>query len=129
MAYGSSRAVAASGARGLGSTLTDLDELRVLANRGLAERRRYLDALEETYGDELRAGNAQSRRLLIELSKSHAGSPGTPLAKEFFERLLPLLPKADHEIFLKEMLNEAKLDAHKRLEDTWGWWRRLWYRF
>lgn len=109
--------------------MTDLDELRVLANRGSVERMHYLDALVETYGDELRAGNAKARRLLIELSKSHAGPPGTPLAKEFFERLLPLLPKADHEMFLKDMLHDAKLDAHKRLEEGWGWWRRLWHRF
>src|SRR5580692_713298 len=88
-------------AQGKGSAVTDLDELRVLANRGFAERKQYLDALEETYGDQLRAGNAKARRLLIELSKSHAGAPGTPLAKEFFERLLPLLPKADHEMFSK----------------------------
>jgi hypothetical protein len=109
--------------------VTDLDELRVLANRGSAERKQYLDALEGTYGDELRAGNVQARRLLIELSKSHAGAPGTPLAKEFFQRLLPLLPKADHEMFLKDMLHEAKLDAHRQLEGSWGWWRRLWHRF
>ena len=109
--------------------MTDLDELRVLANRGSAERRQYLDALEEAHGDELRAGNAKARRLLIELSKSYAGPPGTALAKEFFERLLPLLPKADREMFLKDMLHDAKLDAHKRLEEGWGWWRRLWHRF
>jgi hypothetical protein len=109
--------------------VTDLDELRVLANRGLAGRKQYLDALEERYGDQLRAGNAKARRLLIELSKSHAGPSGTPLAREFFERLLPLLPKADHEMFLKDMLREAKLDAHRQLEGSWGWWRRLRHRF
>ena len=109
--------------------MPDLDELRVLANRGPVERKQYLDALEETYGDQLRAGNAQARRLLIELAKSHDGPPGTPLAKEFFERLLPLLPKADRELFLKEMLHDAKLDAHRQLEGSWGWWRRLRHRF
>ena len=88
-----------------------MEELRVLANRGPAEREQYLDALAETFGDELRAGNARARRLLIQLSKSHGGRPGAPLAKEFFERLMPLLPKADQELLLKDLLNYAKLDS------------------
>ena len=91
-------------ANGIRKYSADLDELPILADRGLAERKQYLDALEEAYGDELRVGNAQVRRLLIKLSKPHAGPPGTPLAKKFFEHLLPLLPKADHGMFLKDML-------------------------
>lgn len=106
----------------------DLEELRFLAGRGAEERRQFLDALEETYGEELKAGNARARRLLAELTKSHAMQPGTPLAREFFERLLPLLPKADQQMFLNEMLQGARTTAFARL-DVWTWWRSLWQRF
>jgi hypothetical protein len=107
----------------------DLEELRFLAGRGAEERRRFLDALEETYGEELRAGNARARRLLAELTKTHTVQPGTPLAKEFFERLLPLLPRADQQMFLDEMLHGARTTAYERLDDVWTWWRSLWRRF
>jgi hypothetical protein len=107
----------------------DLEELRFLAGRGAEERRRYLDALEDTYGDELKAGNARARRLLAELTKSHGGQTGTPLSKEFFERLLPLLPKADQKMFLDEMLQGARATAFERLDEVWTWWRSLWRRF
>jgi hypothetical protein len=112
----------------MGRAVEDLDELRFLAGRGPEERRRYLDALERTYGDELKAGNAHARTLLAELSRTRGGKPGTPLAKEFFERLLPLLPKGDQQLFLKEMLQEAQATAYNRLADNWSWWRRLWQR-
>ena len=106
----------------------ELEELKILAARGPEERKRYLDALEDRYGEELKAGNATARRLLMDLSNSHGSWPRTPLAKEFFERLLPLLPKTDQELFLKEMLQDARLNAHRRLEEGWSWWRRLWQR-
>ena len=109
--------------------MQDLDELRFLAGRGIAERRRFLDALEETYAKELKAGNARARRLLAELIKSHAVQPGTPLAKEFFERLLPLLPKADRQIFLDEMLLATRTTAYERLDEVRTWWRSIWKRF
>ena len=109
--------------------MESLDELRFLARRGAAERRRYLDALEQRYGHELKGGNAAGRKLLAELTKTHAGRPGTELAKEFFERLLPLLPKGDQELFLKEMLQQAQATAYDRLAENWSWWRRLWHRF
>ena len=109
--------------------MADLEELRFLAGRGAEERRRFLDALEETYGEELRAGNARARRLLAQLTKFHAVQPGTPLAKEFFERLLPLLPKGDQQMFLDEMLQGARTTAFDRLDEVWTWWRSLWRRF
>lgn len=109
--------------------MPDLEELRFLAGRGAEERRRFLDALEETYGEELKAGNARARRLLAGLTKAHTVQPGTPLAKEFFERLLPLLPKADRQLFLDEMLQGARTTAYERLDDAWTWWRSLWRRF
>ena len=109
--------------------MQNLEELRFLAGRGPEERKRFLDALEETYGEELKMGNARARRLLAELTKSHAVQPGTPLAKEFFERLLPLLPKADQRMFLDELLLGARTTAYERLDEVWTWWRRLWRRF
>lgn len=109
--------------------MQNLEELRFLAGRGAEERKRFLDALEETYCEELKAGNARARRLLAELTKSHAVQPGTPLAKEFFERLLPLLPKADQQMFLDEMLRGARTTAFERLDGVWTWWRSLWSRF
>lgn len=112
-----------------GPCLEDLDELRFRAGRGPAERRHYFDALERRYGAELKAGNARGRRLLAELYKTYGGQPRTELAKEFFERLLPLLPKGDQEMFLKEMLQDAQATAYDRLEASWSWWRRLWNRF
>lgn len=109
--------------------MQNLEELRFLAERGAEERRRFLDALEETYGEELKAGNARARRLLAELTKSYRVQPGTQLAKDFFERLLPLLPKADQQMFLDEMLQGARTIAYERLDEVWTWWRRLWQRF
>lgn len=109
--------------------MPDLEELRFLAGRGAEERKRFLDALEETYGEELRAGNARARRLLAELTKSHGVQPGTPLAREFFQRLLPLLPRADQQMFLDEMLLGARTTAYERLDEVWTWWRSLWKRF
>ena len=106
-----------------------LEELRFLAERGAEERGWFLDALEETYGEELKLGNARARRLLAELTKSHAVQPGTPLAREFFERLLPLLPQADQQMFLGELLRGARTTAYERLDEAWTWWRRLWRRF
>ncbi len=110
-----------------GTTLDD-EEFMGLALKGPAARKQYLDVLEGAYGEELKAGNARARRLLAELVKSHGGASGTPLSKEFFERLLPLLPKADQLLFLKGMQQEAQLTAHKALEEAWPWWRRLWQR-
>ena len=109
--------------------MQSLEELRFLAGRGAEERKQFVDALEEAYGDELKGGNAPARRLLAELTKSHVVQPGTPLAKEFFERLLPLLPKADQKMFLDELLKGARTTAYERLDEVWTWWRRLWRRF
>ena len=109
--------------------MLDDEEFMGLAFMGPAGREQYLDALEEAYSDELNAGNARGRRVLSELVKSHAGQPGTDLSKEFFARLFPLLPKADQHLFLKEMQQEATLSAHKELERSWPWWRRMWMRF
>jgi hypothetical protein len=111
------------------AAMQNLEELRFLAARGAEERKRFLDALEEAYGKELKVGNAKARRLLAELSKAHAVQPGTPLAKEFFERLLPLLPNADQQMFLDELLHGARTTAYERLDEVWTWWRRLWPRF
>ena len=108
--------------------MLDDEEFMGLAFQGPAGRKQYLDALEAAYGEELKAGNARARRLLAELVKSHGGAPGTDLSKEFFARLLPLLPKADQLLFLKEMREEASLSAHKALEESWPWWRRMWMR-
>lgn len=63
--------------------MPNLDELRLLANGGPAERKQYLDALEERYGDGLRAGNARARRLLIELEQN-----GCPAGHGARERIL-----------------------------------------
>jgi hypothetical protein len=106
--------------------VADLEQLKLLAERGPDDRKRYLDAIEEAYGEQLKAGNASARQLLAELAKTYGGRPRTALAKEFFERLLPLLPKGDQELFLKEMLQDVKRSTHELLEEHTSWWKRLW---
>src|SRR5258707_11899155 len=61
--------------RTLGEAVPELEELKVLARRGPVERKQYLDALEDTYGEDLKAGNARARRLLAELTKTHGAWP------------------------------------------------------
>lgn len=106
--------------------MVDLEQLKVLAERGPDDRKRYLDALERVYGDRLKAGGASGRRLLAELATTHGGQPRSPLAKEFFKRLLPLLPERDRNVFLDEMLRDMKLATYQRLDDHRSWWKRLW---
>ena len=106
--------------------MADLEQLKILADRGPDDRKRYLDAIEAAYGEQLKAGNASARRLLTELAKTYGGRPRTALAKEFFERLLPLLPKDDQELFLKEMLQDVNRSIHEGLEENKSWWKRLW---
>jgi hypothetical protein len=106
--------------------VADLEQLKILAERGPAERKRYLDALEETYGDKLKVGNASGRRLLTELAMTHGGKPRTPLAKEFYQRLLPMLPEHDRQLFLDEMLRDMKVSTYQRLDEQRSWWKRLW---
>jgi hypothetical protein len=109
-----------------GVAVPDLGQLKILAARGPDERKRYLDAIEAMYAEELKAGNASARQLLAELAKIYGGRPRSPLAKEFYQRLLPLLPKGDQELFLKEMLQDVKRSIHQHLEESTSWWKRLW---
>ena len=109
-----------------GVAVPDLAQLKTLADRGPDERKRYLDAIEAMYAAELKAGDAGARQLLAELVKMYGGRPGTPLAKEFFQRLLPLLPKDDQELFLEDMLQDVKRSIHQHLEESTSWWKRLW---
>ena len=81
------------------------------------DRKRYLDALENIYGDQLKAGDASGRCLLAKLATTHGGKPRTPLAKEFFARLLPMLAERDQEFFLDEMLRDMKLTTYQRLDE------------